>query len=150
MIKDQGSSNFFIGLFRQILKFVSVSGIGWILDFLTYTILGLLSSHLFYNNFISCLVGATFVFVVSPKIVFINKGELPKLVKYAIYISYQIMLIYFLSYVLVEINSVLVSILKSFLSCSIPYSYLMSKILITPLAMTCNFIVLKIIFEKLM
>lgn len=150
MIKDQGSSNFFFGLFRQILKFVSVSGIGWILDFLTYTILGLLSSHLFYNNFISCLVGATFVFVVSPKIVFINKGELPKLVKYAIYISYQIMLIYFLSYVLVEINSVLVSILKSFLSCSIPYSYLMSKILITPLAMTCNFIVLKIIFEKLM
>ncbi len=150
MIKDQGSSNFFIGLFRQILKFVSVSGIGWILDFLTYTILGLLSSHLFYNNFISCLVGATFVFVVSPKIVFINKGELPKLVKYAIYISYQIMLIYFLSYVLVEINSVLVSILKSFLSCSIPYPYLMSKILITPLAMTCNFIVLKIIFEKLM
>ena len=150
MIKDQGSSNFFIGLFRQILKFVSVSGIGWILDFLTYTILGLLSSHLFYNNFISCLVGATFVFVVSPKIVFINKGELPKLVKYAIYISYQIMLIYFLSYVLVEINSVLVSILKSFLSCSIPYSYLMSKILITPLAMTCNFIVLKIVFEKLM
>lgn len=150
MIKDQGSSNFFIGLFRQILKFVSVSGIGWILDFLTYTILGLLSSHLFYNNFISCLVGATFVFVVSPKIVFINKGELPKLVKYAIYISYQIMLIYFLSYVLVEINSVLVSILKSFLSWSVPYSYLMSKILITPLAMTCNFIVLKIIFEKLM
>ena len=150
MIKDQGSSNFFIGLFRQILKFVSVSGIGWILDFLTYTILGLLSSHLFYNNFISCLVGATFVFVVSPNIVFINKGELPKLVKYAIYISYQIMLIYFLSYVLVEINSVLVSILKSFLSCSIPYSYLMSKILITPLAMTCNFIVLKIVFEKLM
>ena len=150
MIRDQGSSNFFFGLFRQILKFVSVSGIGWTLDFLTYTILGLLSAHLFYNNFISCLVGATFVFVVSPKIVFINKGKLPKFVKYAIYISYQIMLICFLSYALVEINSVLVNILKSFLSWSIPYSYLMSKILVTPLAMTCNFIVLKIIFEKLM
>ncbi len=150
MIKDQGSSNFFISLFRQMLKFVGVSGIGWILDFFTYTILGVFSSCLFGNNFISCLVGATFVFVVSPKLVFINRGKLPKFVKYAIYIAYQIMLIYFLSYALVEINSVLVGVLQSFSSWSIPYSYLMSKIIITPLAMTCNFIVLKIIFEKLM
>lgn len=149
MIKDQGSSNFFIGLFRQLLKFVGVSGIGWILDFFTYTILGLLSSHLFYNNFISCLVGATFVFVVSPKIVFINKGELPKFVKYAIYIAYQIMLIYFLSYALVEINSVLVGVLQSISSWCVSYSYVLSKILITPLAMICNFIVLKVIFEKI-
>lgn len=149
MFKDLLPSNLLVGLFRQIWKFVGVSGIGWILDFLTYTILGLFSSYLFYNNFISCLVGATFVFIVSPKLVFFNKGKLPKLVKYVIYIAYQIMLIYFLSYALIEINSALVDVLQSFLSCSVPYSYLMSKILITPLAMTCNFIALKVIFEKL-
>ena len=149
MVRDLASSNIFIDLFKQILKFVGVSGIGWILDFFTYTILGLFSPHLFLNNFISCLVGATFVFVVSPRLVFINKGRLSKLVKYVIYIAYQFLLICFLSYALVEINSVLIELLKSFISWSVPYSYLLSKILITPLAMTCNFIVLKIIFEKL-
>ena len=149
MVRDLASSNIFIDLFKQILKFVGVSGIGWILDFFTYTILGLFSPHLFLNNFISCLVGATFVFVISPRLVFINKGQLPKLVKYVIYIAYQFLLICFLSYALVEINSVLIELLKSFISWCVPYSYLLSKILITPLAMTCNFIVLKIIFEKI-
>ena len=137
-------------LFFQLLKFIGVSGFGWILDFCTYCLLGIASNNYFGNNFISCLVGASFVFIISPHLVFVNKGNIPKIIKYFIYIIYQLLLIYLLSYLIVVINNVLNSIVNQIFPEIIEFTYIGSKIIITPFAMTCNFVILKIIFEKLL
>ena len=49
-------------LFIQAIRFIGLSGIGWILDFTTYTVLGVISANLVLNNTISSWVGVTFVF----------------------------------------------------------------------------------------
>lgn len=57
-------------LFIQAIRFIGLSGIGWILDFTTYTVLGVISANLVLNNTISSWVGVTFVFLLSTRIVF--------------------------------------------------------------------------------
>ena len=135
-------------LFLQFLKFTGVSGFGWLLDFCTYSLLGIISTNYFCNNFISCLVGASFVFLVSPHLVFENHGKISKIIKYLIYIIYQLLLICLLSYLIVIINDFMISLMSQYLSGIITISYICSKIIVTPFALICNFTVLKVIFEK--
>lgn len=136
-------------LFLQFIKFTGVSGFGWLLDFSTYSLLGIISSNYFLNNFISCLIGASFVFIVSPHLVFKNQGKIPNIIKYLIYIIYQFLLICLLSYLIVIINDFMINLMSQYLSSIITFSYICSKIIVTPFALICNFTVLKIIFEKI-
>ena len=62
-------------LFIQAIRFIGLSGIGWILDFTTYTVLGVISANLVLNNTISSWVGVTFVFLLSTRIVFKNNSR---------------------------------------------------------------------------
>ena len=62
-------------LFIQAIRFIGLSGIGWILDFTTYTVLGVISANLVLNNTISSWVGVTFVFLLSTRIVFKNNSK---------------------------------------------------------------------------
>ena len=71
-----------VKLLLQVISFWGVSGIGWILDFATFTILCCFIYNLTLNNFISCFVGVTFVFVVAPQRIFAEKK--PELLKYLI------------------------------------------------------------------
>ena len=57
-------------LLLQALKFLGLSGIGWILDFSVYTILGFFSENLVLNNYISSWVGVTFVFIFATRKIF--------------------------------------------------------------------------------
>ena len=50
-------------LLIQAIKFVGLSGIGWILDFCIVILLGFVSANHSINNFISSWVGVTFVFI---------------------------------------------------------------------------------------
>lgn len=75
-------------MIQQIYLFLGISGIGWILDFTTFTILGLLLSNLFIVSNVSALIGASFVFSLSPKFIFNNKKTLPLILKYfSIFVS---------------------------------------------------------------
>ena len=73
-------------LFIQAIRFIGLSGIGWILDFTTYTVLGVISANLVLNNTISSWVGVTFVFLLSTRIVFKNNSKIPLKWKYVIYL----------------------------------------------------------------
>lgn len=136
-------------MIQQIYLFLGISGIGWILDFTTFTILGLLLSNLFIVSSVSALIGASFVFSLSPKFIFNNKKSLPFRLKYFFYILYQVILILLLSFLIVEVEGWLKIFLVQYLPFINGFCYILSKILITPIAMACNFCVMKFIIEKL-
>ena len=134
-------------LFIQAIRFIGLSGIGWILDFTTYTVLGVISANLVLNNTISSWVGVTFVFLLSTRIVFKNNSKIPLKWKYVIYLLYQCVLIFFISKLLNRVNiylltHVTLAVVKNF-------STIISKILVTPITMILNFVVMKGVIEKI-
>ena len=128
-------------LLEQIIKFLGFSGIGWILDFSTYTILSVFYKNLFVDNIIGGIVGTSFVFVFSTKYIFKNDGYMPIQVKYVIYIVYQIILMYSVSKLLANINDFILGISAVYWINVL--SPTISKILVTPITMILNFLVLK-------
>ena len=134
-------------LFMQAVRFVGLSGIGWILDFITYTVLGLISANLVLNNSVSSWVGVTFVFVFATSKVFKNNSKISLKWKYIIYILYQVLLIFFISKVLVIVNGIIVTYAQCELL--LRFSSTMAKIIVTPITMTLNFLVMKGVIEKL-
>lgn len=136
-------------MLQQIYRFLGLSGIGWILDFTTFAILGLLLNKLFIVSIVSALVGASFVFFLSPRFIFNNKNTLPLRLKYILYVLYQILLILFISFLIVEVEYILKNYLVEYFPIINGLCYILSKILITPIAMTCNFFVMKYIIEKM-
>lgn len=72
-IKNRNYAFFYVKIF---LGFVFLSGIGWLCDFVTFTLLvKLINVPNFIANFISSYVGVTFVWFTSLKMVFKRSGE---------------------------------------------------------------------------
>ncbi|PPK83543.1 hypothetical protein BXY41_101607 [Lacrimispora xylanisolvens] len=134
-------------LISQAIRFIGLSGVGWLLDFGIYTLIGLVSANLVLNNSISSWVGVTFVFIFATRKVFDNDSNIPLKWKYVLYLLYQCLLIYFISKLLNVINAViLANIMIDIIKKS---SAIIAKILITPITMTLNFFVMKGVIEKL-
>lgn len=131
----------------QAFKFFGISGIGWLLDFLTYTGLGLVSENLVLNNIISSCVGVTFVFAFATRKVFQNNSKISLKWKYLIYLAYQMALIVFISKLLDGINAMIVNNFD--IEIILRFSSVIAKIVVTPVTMVLNFIVMKRIIEKL-
>lgn len=134
-------------LIKQAISFIGLSGIGWLLDFGVYTLLGIISNRLEINNMISSWVGVTFVFIFSTRTVFISNSKIPLKAKYLIYIVYQFVLILLMSKLLRYLNSVILSYFTLWFIQK--FSAIISKILITPITMILNFFVMKGLIEKL-
>ena len=131
----------------QGIKFIGLSGIGWLLDFCLFTLLGLFSDDVITNNMISSWVGVTFVFLTATRTVFKNNGRLPLKWKYVIYLAYQFVLIFCASRLLSLINQWITTdtmprIVRRF-------SALISKAAVTPITMVLNFFTMKALTEKL-
>ena len=134
-------------LLIQAIRFVGLSGIGWLLDFTVYTVLSFVLENLAVVNMLSSLCGASFVFLFSTRFVFQNSHRIPLWMKYAVYIIYQLILIWLISLLLAQINVFLVSFLGStFLGAFCPT---LSKIIVTPITMCLNFFVSKFVIEKI-
>ena len=134
-------------LLRQALRFVGLSGIGWLMDFTVYTLLSLHMTDLALVNVLSSLVGASFVFAFSTRFVFRDSHRIPLALKYAIYIVYQLLLIFLISKLLAWVAAGIAlyapwELLRRF-------SAILAKILVTPITMTVNFFVMKAVIEKL-
>ena len=134
-------------LFVQAFRFFGISGIGWILDFCTYTVLGLFSKNLFLNNIISSWIGVSFAFLFSTRFVFKNESRIPVVAKYVIYLLYQVLLIFAASQLVRFLN---MQILQNFDEAVIvKSSYIIAKILVTPITMILNFCVMKLLIERI-
>ncbi len=134
-------------LLMQAVKFVGLSGIGWIMDFCIYTILGFVSDNIVLNNIISSWVGVTFVFIFATRKVFKNNSKIPLKWKYVIYLLYQCVLIFFVSKLLGVINNVIITNIS--IELVQRFSTLISKIFVTPITMVLNFFVMKYVIEKI-
>ncbi len=134
-------------LLQQAIRFVGLSGIGWLLDFAVYTILSLFSPNLALDNMLSSLVGASFVFLFSTRFVFRDSHRIPLWCKYLLYVLYQLLLIYLISLLLAWVNALFLSLFSwQLLRLLAPT---LSKILVTPITMTINFFAMKFVIEKL-
>ncbi len=136
-------------LFRQILEFIGISGLGWLMDFAVYSVLTALGVPAGYANFLSALPAVTFVFFFATKKTFVkNERGIPLGLKYALYVAYQLLLLTGVSF----LNQKIFDLLRGALTQGTflyRYSALVSKILITPITMLCNFIVLKRLTERM-
>lgn len=132
----------------QFFKFLGISGIGWLMDFTAFNLLHLAIENVMVCNMISSLLGVTFVFIASTRKTFIQKEDGIKLkYKFIIYVIYQILLILVMSKILSVINSLLLNFLAE--TSFEKFSAMASKILVTPITMTLNFIVMKLLIEKI-
>ena len=82
-------------LIIQFLKFLLISGTGWLIDTTIYTILTvILKYNVIFSNILSSIPAITFVFFVSTRKIFLTHiGKFSLKQKYLIYILYQIILI---------------------------------------------------------
>ncbi|WP_336018147.1 GtrA family protein [Fusobacterium polymorphum] len=134
-------------LFSQFIKFLFVSGIGWLIDFCLYAILTIeFNLKVFYANIFSSIPAISYVFLISTKKIFIksHRNNLTIIQKYIIYFIYQLLLIFFISIVAENLY-----ILAGKYNLNFKIMKVIIKILITPVTMTINFFVIKYLAEKL-
>ena len=126
---------------KKAFKFVFISGLGFIIDFIIYNILTLLFNvNVDLSNMISSMVGVTFVFFTSTKKVFENNTQKISLkVKYLIYVVYQLLLIFLASKVMLLLKNYLVTFDIALLT---QYASIIVKIFITPFTLTINYFVM--------
>ena len=134
-------------LLQQALRFLGLSGIGWLLDFTVYTLLSMRMENLALVNVLSSLVGASFVFIFSTRFVFRDSHRIPLAFKYAIYIVYQLLLIWLISRLLAWVAAGIA--LHAPWELLRRLSAILAKILVTPVTMTINFFAMKTVIEKL-
>ncbi len=137
-------------LFRQIVEFIGVSGVGWLIDFGIYTVLTtVLGVPAGISNFLSAIPAVTFVFFTATLKTFVkNERGLPLHWKYALYVVYQFALLSGVSL----LNQALFDWLRGLLAQGTflyRYCAILTKIMITPITMLCNFIVLKRLTERM-
>ena len=134
-------------LLQQGIRFIGVSGIGWLIDFGLFNLLHLFIGPVSVCNIISSLAGVSFVFCVSTRNIFINaENGAPLKLKFIIYVVYQLILIFLISQLLSWTNGKLQGLLAETFPAS--YTAMIAKILVTPITMILNFFVMKVLVEK--
>ena len=98
-------------------------------------------------NVLSSLVGASFVFLFSTRFVFRDSHRIPLRLKYAIYIAYQLVLIFLISKLLAWVHLLIVT--HTDRAALVSLAPVLAKILVTPVTMTVNFFAMKTVIEKL-
>lgn len=158
----------------QALKFLGISFVGWLLDFLIFTFL-----HMFFGdrfvlqlgslkldvcNMISMMVGVTFVFFVSTKKTFdVNLKRFSLKQKYMLYIGYQLVMMFVSSFIVGAFINLFTGLdganalsnsgfLREGFILSVALFFLKpeisAKICVTPITLICNFIFMKFLSEK--
>ena len=147
----EGKESKLLLLLRQALRFLAVSGTGWVIDFGCFYLLTTYG-HLIvaYANMLSSIPAITLVFLVSTRKIFANKkGGLPLWGKYAVYFLYQMVLVFCVSWVGEGLFRLLSRTALMNVSFITEHLKIVCKILITPITMTINFFVMKFLCEKI-
>lgn len=137
-------------LLEQFIHFLTVSGIGWLIDFGLYTAIGKYTAiPTSWANMISGIPALTFVFCISTRKIFQKTaGRLSIGTKYVIYFMYQMVLLFLVSHLCERLFGIFVRNIPTEYGIDEIYIKLFSKVCITPITMVCNFIVMKFLSEK--
>lgn len=138
-------------LLGQALRFLAVSGTGWVIDFGCFYLLTAYGQLIVaYANMLSSIPAITLVFLVSTRKIFANKKEgLPLWGKYIVYFLYQMALVVCVSWVGEWLFRVLSGTPLMTVDLIAGHLKIICKILITPITMTANFFAMKVLCEKL-
>ena len=129
------------------LKFIGFSGIGWLIDTTIYMILtSIFKLNIDISNIFSSLVGVTFVFIMSTRKIFVSNSKINIKIKYLIYVIYQVILILTASKVMLLLKDIITPLNIDLIN---KYINITVKIIITPFTMVINFIVMKLLIEKI-
>lgn len=137
-------------LLIQFFKFLSVSGIGFLIDFAVYYYLTTyICFPIAYGNMVSAIPAITWVFIFSTNKIFkTNRNTCSVGIKYAIYLCYQVLLLIIVSYLAQFIYNFLLPYIGDVWLIG-DYLNLFCKCIITPITMTCNFFVMKFLAERI-
>jgi len=148
MVISEANNNT-IHLLGKFIKFLGVSGIGWLFDFFIYCILVFfLHVPVFWANISGAIPAVTFVFFVSVRKVFVKKkSNFPLWLKYAAYICYTITLLLLVSMIGqwgygIIMRYDLFAIFRSL-------APILIKCGITGITMLCNFFMMKFMVEAI-
>ena len=98
------------------------------------------------SNIFSSLVGVTFVFIMSTRKIFVSNSKINIKIKYLIYVIYQVILILTISKVMLLLKDIITPLNIDLIN---KYINITVKIIITPFTMVINFIVMKLLLEKI-
>jgi putative flippase GtrA len=119
------------------LKYIFISGFGWILDILFYSILIIfLDIKPLIANFISATLAAMMVFYVSSSWLFSSKDKnlFYGGLWYFFYTEINIIIwSYFIDF--------MINFCKDYLDLTLPFTAIIIKILVTPISLLCNYTV---------
>lgn len=131
----------------KALKFFGISGIGWILDIITFSSLNsFFHINIIVANIFSSFIAITFVFLSSTRKLFQNNSKISLKYKYIIYLLYQIVIVLCSSFIINSVNDFILGLNLEFLA---SYTNIVAKIIVTPFTMIINYIAMTIIVEKL-
>lgn len=135
-----------IEFLKTFLRFAFLSGLGWLCDFVTYTILlTLLEVEPFIANFVSSYVGITFVYATSLRFVF-NKQANRHGLFLGVYWLYQFtsILAYstLLKLLVTSLNALDIYTIHTLIR---ENSGITAKIIITPFNLFTNFLFMKLL-----
>lgn len=131
----------------KVLKFIGFSGIGWLIDTTIYMILtSIFKLNIDISNIFSSFVGVTFVFIMSTRKIFVSNSKINIKIKYLIYVIYQVILILTISKVMLLLKDIITPLNIDLIN---KYINITVKIIITPFTMVINFIVMKLLLEKI-
>ena len=131
----------------KVFKFIGFSGIGWLIDTTIYMILtSIFKLNIDISNIFSSLVGVTFVFIMSTRKIFVSNSKINIKIKYLIYVIYQVILILTISKVMLLLKDIITPLNIDLIN---KYINITVKIIITPFTMVINFIVMKLLLEKI-
>lgn len=132
-----------LNLTKTFIGFAVLSGIGWLCDFLSFSILAnVFSVKAFWANFFSSYVGVTFVWFTSLKTLF-RRSTSGSTMFLAGYWSFQFVSILLYSQLLEVVAASLPGV--PVLAQSGHYMEILAKIIITPFNLVTNFIFMKLL-----
>ena len=127
---------------RRFIAFAFISGVGWLCDFLTFTLLiSSLDINSFFANFVSSYVGVTFVWFASLKTVFEHDGAAR---------SRHLLFYWGFQFLSILTYSKLLQLMVSMMVVDLPSAFLLDvkeigKIIITPFNLFTNFIFMRLL-----
>lgn len=118
------------------LKFVALSGVGWVLDTTVYLLLVQAGVVVLLASCIGGLCGASFAFLTSSRFVFDFRGGGLRL-RFLLYLAYTLTNIF----VSAAATQALANVLIGHAGASLVVAAFLAKCLVTPLVLAANFLV---------
>ena len=138
-------------ILKQGVAFLGISGLGWLIDFAVYSVLtSVFLFSVMRANMASAVPAITFVFFSATYKTFQNRpGSLSLGYKYLLYFGYQVCLVSGVSWIGQWLFNSIYAHNSFHLALMAAHLHLAVKFMITPITLIANFLVMKLLIERI-